>query len=219
MKFSVKQMYDWNHYAYIAEDVDSAHWYYFINDLWWQVGNSFIRVFDNVAYFSYCAENFEKYGETFIKQQLKLVPAPWERTLSLLIPMMKQLGVDWYIHGSTAMALWGIDVKPKDIDIIIPNVSDFDRVRDYFYKMAIKPFERCDNWLMSGLGTVFLETAIGFAFHNADCAPFDMETLGRISYHGKELFVDSLKNLREANINYNRLDRVAQIDVRINSEK
>lgn len=57
MKFYVKQMYDWNYYAYLAEDVDEKYWYYFKNNLWWQIGNNFIRTFDNVKDFEYYAEN------------------------------------------------------------------------------------------------------------------------------------------------------------------
>ena len=47
---------------------------------------------------------------------------------------VKKLDVDWYIHGSTAMVLSGIDVAPNGVDIIFPNYSDFDMVRNHFNK-------------------------------------------------------------------------------------
>jgi hypothetical protein len=215
MKLYVKQMYDWNCYAYYAEAVDEQYWEYFRSELWWQLGNNFIKQYDNVMDFEYCAENFTKYGEMAIKQQLKMHPAPWEKALNLLISEMKKLGIDWYVHGSTAMALWGIDVKPKDVNIFIPNYSDFDKVRSHFYKFAIKPFERCDNWVASGLCNIFLEAVIGFAFHNKELEPYDMSKLGNIVYNGENIYVSSLETLRQDNEYFNRPERVKLIEDRI----
>ncbi len=215
MKIYVKQMYDWNYYAYFAEDVDEKYWNYFKENLWWQVGNNFVKSFDNVKDFEYCADNFTKYGETAIKQQLKIIPAPWEKALDLFIPEIEKLGVDWYIHGSVAMALWGIDVAPKDVNIIIPNYSDFDRVRDHFCKYAIRPIERCENWIMSGLGEIFMEAVIGISFHNKELEPYDMSKLGKINYNGTEVYVSGLEMLRQDKINYHRMDRVKAIEDKI----
>lgn len=212
MKLYVKQMHDWNCYAYYAEDVDPQYWDYFQDGLWWQLGNSFIKTFDNIKDFSYCAENFAKYGEISIKQSLKLIPAPWEKALILLIPEMQKIGVDWYIHGSTAMALWGIDVVPKDVNISIPNYADFDKVRNHFYKLAIQPFERCDNWVACGLGSIFLEANIGFSFHNREAQPHDMQNYHKLMYHDKPIYLSTLEMLKQDNLHYSRPKRVELIE-------
>lgn len=216
MKIYVKQMYDWNYYAFFAEDVDEKYWDYFKENLWWQIGNSFIKSFDNVRDFEYCAENFTKYGETAIKQKLRLIPAPWEKALDLFISEIQKVGVDWYIHGSTAMKLWGIDVEPKDVNIIIPNYSDFDKVRDHFCRFAIRPIERCEDWVMSGLGEVFMEAVISIAFHNKELEPYDMNKLGKISFKGTDVYVSSLEMLKQDNLNFNRPDRVKAIEEKMN---
>ena len=215
MKIYVKQMYDWNYYAYFAEDVDEKYWDYFKSELWWQIGNSFTKSFDNVQNFEYCAENFSKYGETSIKQQLKIIPTPWERALDLFACEMEKVDVDWYVHGSTAMALWGIKVAPRDVNIIIPNYSDFDKVRNHFYKFAIKPIERCDNWIMSGGGTIYMEGTIGIAFHNQELEPYDMSKLGKVVHNGKQIYIESLEDLRIDNENYGRPERVKMIEEKI----
>ena len=215
MKLYVKQMFDWNCYAYFAEDVDEQYWEYFKSSLWWQLGNNFIKQYADVKDFEYCAENFTKYGEAAIKQQLKMLQTPWEKSLDLLIPEMKKLGVDWYVHGSTAMALWGIHVAPKDVDIIIPNYSDFDKVRNHFYKLAIKPFERCENWVMSGLGDIFLEAVIEFAFHNKELEPYDMSKLGKVIHNDEDIYVSSMDMLKQDNEYFNRPERVKLIEDRM----
>ena len=215
MKLYVKQMFDWNCYAYYAEDVEEQYWEYFKSELWWQIGNSFIKTYDNVADFEYCAENFTKYGEIAIKQQLKILPTHWKKALDLFIPEMKKIGVDWYIHGSTAMALLNIDVTPKDVNIIVPNYSDFDKVREHFYKLAIRPIERCDNWVMSGGGEIFMEAAIGIWLHNKEHEPYDMSKHERIIYNGENIYVSSLEMLRQDNEYFGRLERVELIEERM----
>lgn len=219
MKLYVKQMFDWNSYAFFAEDVEERYWYYFRDELWWQLGSSFIKTFDNVKDFEYCAKNFTRCGEVAVSQQLKIQPAPWEKALELFVPEMKELGVDWYIHGSTAMALWGIDVVPKDINIIIPNASDFDRVREHFYMRALRPFERCEGWLMSGLGSIFMEANIEFAFHNKAEEPFDMSSLHKLRYKGTDIYLSTLKMLKIDNENFGRPDRAALIGAKMEKIK
>lgn len=211
MKLYVQQMMDWNCYAFCAENVEQAYWDYFKNELWWQVGNHFIKTYDNVQDFSYCAENFAKYGETAIQQQLKIIPAPWEKALNFLVPGMKKLEVDWYVHGSAAMALWGIAVEPKDLNVIVPNYSDYEKVRDHFFSLAIRPFERCENWLMSGLGDIFVEATIGFAFCNQELEPYDLSKLEKIVYKGEEVYISSLEMLKQDNEHFHRPDRVQKI--------
>jgi len=212
MKIYVKQMYDWNYYAYFAENVDERYWDYFKSDLWWQIGNSFTKSFDNVKDFEYCAENFTKYGETAIKQQLKIIPIPWEKALDVFITEISKLDVDWFIHGSVAMTLWGIDVAPKDINIIIANCFDFDKVRNHFNKYAIRPIERCNDWIMSGLGYIFMETTIGIAIQNKDIEPYDMSQLEKVDYNGHKIFIVNLDTLKQNNDYYGRPERVKLIE-------
>jgi len=218
MKLHVKQMFDWNCYALYAEDVDEQYWHFFQAELWWQVGNSFIKTYDNVRDFEHCAENFTKYGEISIKQQLKIVEAPWRKALDLFIADMKKIDVDWYIHGSAAMALWGIEVAPKNLNIIVPNYSDFDKVREAFYKLALTPIERCDNWIMSGGGTIFMEANIGIWLHNKELEPYDMSGLEQIDYNSEKFFISSLEMLRQDNEYYGRPERVRLIEERMSKD-
>ena len=215
MKLYVKQMQDWNYYGFYAEDVDKQYWDYFKKGLWWQLGNSFIKTYDNVEGVDYCAENFTKYGETVIKQQYKIIPTPWENALDLFIAEMKKLDVEWYIHGSAAMALWGIDVTPMNINVIGANYSDFDKIRDHFCKFAISPIQRCDNWVMSGGGTIFMEAAMGIWLHNKELEPYDMNTLKKVVHNGNEIYISSLEMLKQDNENYGRPERVKLIEERM----
>lgn len=90
MQLCAKQLCDWNCYAYYAEDANEQYWDYFKSELWWQLGNWFIKTYNNVKDFEYYAENFTKHGEIFIKQHLRILSTPRENTLDLLIPEMKK---------------------------------------------------------------------------------------------------------------------------------
>lgn len=94
-------------------------------------------------------------------------------------------------------------------------MTNFDKVRDYFCKFAIRPIERCENWVMSGYGEIFMEAVIGIAFHNKELEPYDISKLGKISYNGTEVHLSNLEMLMQDNINYNRLDRVKAIEEKI----
>jgi len=114
--------------------------------------------------------------------------APWEKALDLIIPEMKKIGVDWYIHGSTAMALL----------------------------LAIKkPIERCSNWVMSGGGEIFMEAVISIWLHNKELAPYDMSQHKIINYHGENIYLSSLEMLKQDNEYLGRSERVKLIAERI----
>jgi len=216
MKLYVKQMQDWNYYGLYAEDVEERYWDYFKYGLWWQLGNSFIKTYDNVQDFHYCAENYVKYGETAIKQLTQEIPAPWEKALDLFIAEIDKLGVEWFIHGSVAMALWGIDVTPKDVNIIIANCSDFEKIRAHFSKFAIAPIQPCDDYGMCGGGSIFMEASISIWTQNQDFEPYDMTTLGQVPYKVRAVYVSTLERLKTDNEYYGRPERVALIQEKIN---
>ena len=215
MKLYVKQMQDWNYYGLYAEDIDEKYWDYFKTGLWWQLGSSFIKTYDNVPDFKYCAENYVKYGETSIKQLTKEIPAPWEKALDLFIAEIDKLDVAWFIHGSVAMALWDIDVIPKDVNIIIANCSDYEKVRAHFSKFAIAPIQLCDDYGMCGGGTVFMEASVGIWTQNQSFEPYDMTTLGKVPYKGRHIYVSTLERLKTDNEYYGRPERVALIEKRM----
>lgn len=68
---------------------------------------------------------------------------------------------------------------------------------------------------MSGLGDVFMEALIGIAFQNKEFEPYDMSTLGKVMYNGKEVYVSSLEMLKKDNENFNRQERVKAIEDKI----
>ena len=65
------------------------------------------------------------------------LPTKLENTLYHVSSILSRLGVVWVLAGSTASCLNGVEVKPKDIDIIVKteNVYDVDRIFASIYRV------------------------------------------------------------------------------------
>ncbi len=208
-------------FAYVVYDVPEDGQSRLLEGLYWQVENSFLKLYANVPDMEIIAGNFEKHGVESLEQLLKIRPAPWEQALSALIEKLAGTGIRWYINGSAAMAIWGIDVAPRDLNIMFPDLSDFDRVRQLFLGETIYPIERCDSWVLAGLGGLFVHANIGLAFRNApdvsqpkelDWMGRDMSQLMEVEWMGRKVVVSPLEWLRRDNQDLGRPDRVELIE-------
>ena len=199
-------------FAYVVSDVQEEYRSRLLDDLYWPVEHSFLKQWGNGPDMEIIAGNFEAHGVESLEQLLKIRPAPWEQALSAFIEKLAGTGIRWYIHGSAAMAIWGIDVTPRDLNIIFPDLSDFDSVRQLFLADIIYPIELCPGWLMGGLGGLFIHANIGLAFMNASDVPFDMSQLKDVEWMGRKIAISPLEWLKRDNQNYGRSERVELIE-------
>ena len=199
-------------YAYVVSDVPEAGRSRLLDDLYWPVERSFLKQWGNDPDMGVISANFQKHGVESLEQLLKIRPAPWEQALSALIEKLAGTGIRWYIHGSAAMAIWGMDVAPRDLNIIFPDLSDFDRVRHLFLGETIYPIERCEGWVMGGLGGLFIHANVGLAFMNATEVPFDMSPLNEVEWMGRKIAISPLEWLQRDNQNFGRPERVELIE-------
>ncbi|HEY3299030.1 MAG TPA: hypothetical protein VGK34_10275 [Armatimonadota bacterium] len=204
-------------FAYVVSEVPEDGRSRLLDDLYWPVENSFLRQYENGPDTESIAGNFERHGVESLEQLLKIRPAPWEQALCALIEKLVGTGIRWYIHGSAAMAIWGIDVAPRNLDIIFPDLSDFDRIRRLFLRETIYPIERCEGWIMGGLGGLFVHANIGLAFMNATDVPFDMSQLKEVEWMGRKIAISPLEWLKRDNQNYGRPERVELIEKFLNN--
>ncbi len=199
-------------FAYVVSDVPEDGRSRLLADLYWPVEHSFLKQWGNDPDKEVISANFQKHGVESLEQLLMIRPAPWELALSALIEKLAGTGIRWYIHGSAAMAIWGIDVAPRDLNIIFPDLSDFDRVRQLFLGETVYPLERCEGWIMGGLGGLFVHANIGIAFMNATDVPFDMSQLKEVDWMGRKIAISPLEWLKRDNQSYGRSERVELIE-------
>lgn len=212
MKVIVLKNRQWNMFAYVVSEIPEQYKNFFLSELYWPVENSFIKQFEGIQDMNVITDNFEKIGIEALEQMLKIRPTPWEEGLMNFANKISATGIDWYIHGSCAMALWGISVVPRNVDIIIPDLSRLEQVRQLFLNETIYPMGHCDNWVMGGIGGIFNKTNVSIAFHNIQLQPFDLSHLKEIEWNGINIRISPLEWLRRDNANYNRLERVKLIE-------
>jgi hypothetical protein len=80
-----------------------------------QRGMVFVRSFPGDAPFAArAAERFEEHAAGLVRQAAGLEPVEWEAALEVLLDRSE----DWWLTGSAALAVRGLAVAPRDIDLI-----------------------------------------------------------------------------------------------------
>jgi hypothetical protein len=92
--------------------------------------------------------NFAAHVDEMIAIKLRERPAPWERALELAVKRLTG-EVDWWLSGSAALAVRGIDVDPRDVDLV---VDDAQRAAALFGDIVVEPLLRSEEWVANGSG-------------------------------------------------------------------
>lgn len=105
------------------------------------------------------APSVQRYYERFIAsiepmvlQSARLVAVPWEEALLEFLGRVKGSDLGWWLYGSAALAVRGIDVRPGDIDV---NVDDADLAGEIFDDLLITPVLELDAWVAKRVGRAF----------------------------------------------------------------
>jgi hypothetical protein len=99
-------------------------------------------------------ENFARHLEEILQQGARLRPIPWDRALREFLRRMEASGVDWWLSGSAALAVRGIDVAPGDLDFV---VSDARGVGEIFSDLLVYPVTKMKGWAAEWFGCAFHE--------------------------------------------------------------
>jgi hypothetical protein len=62
---------------------------------------------------------FAHYAEEMVLQAAGERPIPWDNTVESLLEIVAGKKIDWWIGGSAALALRGLAVTPRDVDLIL----------------------------------------------------------------------------------------------------
>ncbi len=100
-------------------------------------GDAFVRAFPaDAPYAEVAGQRFEVYAGRFVRQCAGLEPVPWEYALATLI---ERAGVDdWWLVGSTALAVRGARVAPRDLDVV-SDAQGCDRLAGAIADLLVEP--------------------------------------------------------------------------------
>ena len=98
---------------------------------------------------------FEACARELLEQTARLRPAPWAHALREAAARLDRAGTEWFLCGSAALAVRGIDVEPRDLDLV---VADHARAAAAFADALIEPVARDAGrgWISAWFGRAFL---------------------------------------------------------------
>ena len=95
--------------------------------------------------------NFERCAQEMILQAARVHSVPWERALMTFMKAVENRNVDWWLGGSTALAVRGIDVIPRDIDLIVAE-ADCIRLGELLDGYLVEPAVPVVGWIAEWFG-------------------------------------------------------------------
>jgi hypothetical protein len=96
--------------------------------------------------------NFAQHLEEMLLQSARLRHVGWEETLDLFISRVNNTPLHWFLYGSGALAVRGIDVDPGDLDFC---VSDAQLAGYIFKDLLVEPVTKMNGWVADYGGRAF----------------------------------------------------------------
>jgi hypothetical protein len=165
-------------------------------------------------------ENFARYVEELIRQRAGAQPVPWERALEGYLEIVAGTEVNWYLVGSTALAVRGLEIAPGDIDLVTDEVGAHS-LAELLLDFLIEPVVPVDAWISDWFGRSFFHADVewvGGVNERADTpeisdfGPVAATRLEPMHWRGHELWVPPLDLQRDVSRRRGLDSRVAQID-------
>ncbi|MFL5962833.1 MAG: hypothetical protein ACJ757_08085 [Gaiellaceae bacterium] len=155
-----------------------------------------------------------------LRQTARLELAPWGETLSETARRLNSAGVDWWLTGSAALAVRGLAVSPRDLDLVVSD-ADAPRVATAFEDALIEPPGAVEGWFCRWWGRAWLGARVEWVGGVTEAAdrpePTDFglvaaAALSEVRWQGQAIRVPPLELQREVSVRRSLSDRVQLID-------
>src|SRR5260370_34188286 len=121
--------------------------------------------------------HFARTAEEIVLQTARIHPAPWEQALLALLEKVAGQGLQWYLAGSAALAARGLDVAPRDLDLIVDDAGA-NYLGDLLFDAFIQPVDHSQGWISHCFGSASFHTRIERIGGGSD----DVDDNGSIEY-------------------------------------
>jgi hypothetical protein len=97
---------------------------------------------------------FARHLEEIVLQMARVLPVPWDEALELLFRRIGGARVDWWLTGSAALAVQGVDVAPRDLDLVTDD-DGAHALAELLEDALVEPLQPAD-WFCRWWGRAFL---------------------------------------------------------------
>ena len=209
------------HIYFIISDVDAAYLDTIRELEYKQVEDGFAKAFPAESpYIEAIYQNFACHAEELILQAAGVHPVPWEQALLAFIARVKyRPDINWWLAGSTALAVSGLKVMPRDIDLILDDTGAH-QLGELLLDCLIEPVQDARGWISNWFGRAFLHARIewvGGVDANVDTpevtdfGPTAASHLETINWRGHEIWVPPLDLQLQVSERRGLVERVEKI--------
>ena len=174
----------------------------------------------------YIYHNFELYAEEMILQTAGVHPVSWEKALMTFLTLTKDENIDWWLTGSAALAVRGIDVFPRDIDLTVAG-DDCVKLGELLMDYLVEPVIPCIGWIANWFGRAYINARLEWIGgvddsvdtpNASDFGPTAEKTLEVVKWNGVEIRVPSLELQLKVSERRRLHDRVEKIKLYLQSQ-
>ena len=168
--------------------------------------------------------NFARHLPEMLLQSARRRPVPWWQALEVFLKRVESSSLRWFLYGSGALAVRGIDVGPGDLDF---RVDDARLAGTLFEDLLVEPVTAMTGWIADSGGRAFSGCLFEWiAGVHADVdhpdpqeqGPTAAARLERVRWHGHEVPVAPLDLQLAVNRRRGLTDRVRKIHASMSPE-
>jgi hypothetical protein len=183
-------------------------------------GHGYIKKYPKKAkYIENMQKRYAQNAKLMFDQLGYFTDIPWKDGLTKFCSMVQDSTIDWWLTGSCATCIHGIELTPHDVDIMV-NSKSIDEITELFKDCLIEPIVDTNGWLTKDFGVMFMDVRIDIASDPSpvldvpepvDCGPYALNNLEIVLWNGFEIRVPPLELQLNVNRKRGRLDRVDKI--------
>lgn len=146
-------------------------------------------------------QHFERHAADMVLQAAHRQAVDWPRALDALLQRLAGERIEWYLVGSVALALRGIDVQPHDLDLVVSDDEGGERLSELLADHLIEPVQRSPGWIWNSFGRAFLHARIEWVARvnpqadqpePSDFGPAAAQRLENVGWRGADIRVPPL---------------------------
>lgn len=170
--------------------------------------------------------NFERFTEIMLRQEIGELAPNWEDALLRFINKITGQNIDWWLTGSAALSVRGLDVMPGDIDLIT-TADDALRLGNLLVDYIVQPVQDTTGWIGKWFCRAFMGACVEWvggvsdaadAYGISDFGPSAAARLETVTWHGHVVRVPPLDLQLAVNERRGRSERAAKIKAAISVE-
>ncbi|SFI23524.1 hypothetical protein SAMN05192551_10964 [Tindallia magadiensis] len=181
----------------------------------------------HAKYLDRMKERYQENAPLMFDQLGYFAEVPWQLGLKKFCEMLQNSTVNWWLTGSCAACIRGVELNPHDIDIMIDSES-VDEITEIFKDYLIEPIISTEGWLTKDFGVIFMDVRIDIASDPApildepepvDCGPYALKNLEIVDWNGFQIKVPPLKLQFNVNQKRGRFERAKKIKAFMEAKK